>query len=45
MPTSEDANDPKLTSEAHDEDGELTVNTLDKVVGGALTINKTNFSN
>ena len=41
MPTSDDANDSTLASDAFDEDGELTAETLDKVVGGRLPYNKT----
>ena len=41
MPTSDDATDSTLASDALDEDGELTAETLDKVVGGALTRNIT----
>ena len=41
MPTSDDANESRLAPEAHDEDGELTIDALDQVVGGKLIYNKT----
>ena len=41
MPTSDDANDSTLQSDALDDDGELTADTLEKVVGGATSRNLT----
>jgi hypothetical protein len=40
MPTSDDKNESVLSSEAHEDDGELSVEALDKVSGAGLIYNK-----